>query len=519
MSLRKIKINSSEIYILFIIFFFILLPFTKFTITGDIETDLMCLSNIDENWKAHDKCPSRIIHNPFSSLIVYLFNLIGNFLYTIISLRFDELSNIKKIFFEAYLNFIFFSIFIFNIILLIKYLIEKYNLKIIYSAMIVFCFFFTSYLGNFLNFETFETILATAIILKLHLFKNQTGKKYFMNFLIDLFLIFSKITFLFPVIIINYIYYKNDIINKYIKNSLIILILSVLFFLAKNQILSHFTLYNIQNFYHPNFDLLFMINNFLSFFLSPSIGIFATAPLIIFSVFYKLNLKQFDDKNIRIFSFISLLGTFSIISTWHGNGSSGSRYFYPLFLIFIDDFYLMFSNFFKFKRFKSILILIFILNFQTLNYHAPVTIYTYGDTRIYEKWGLMSLSNFTKTEKEASSYDIIDSSKNFPLYSWLLNPYYFGWNIEISKLSKQEKIKVRMNNKIHFIETKEIIPHTIISRLFYMSQNNQINEKRKSIFIEKFPLIKNIEFNKFLYIGIISIYILLFSLFILRIKR
>ncbi len=512
------KINSRSTYVLFILFFVILLPFSKFSVTGDIETDLMCISDIDPEWRGHGKCTSRFIHHPFSSLIILILNFIGDLIYSMFSSNFESLVNIKKIFLEGYLNFVFFSLFIMNMILLIKYLIEKYNLKQFYSIVIVVCFFFTSYLGNFLNFETFETILVSAIIFKLFLFKNTKEKRYFINLILDLFIVFNKIVFLFPLVILNYIYYRENF-KKYFINSVLIIFLAFLFFAMKNFLLSYYTLYNYQTLYHPNFDLFFMIGNFFSFFLSPSIGIFVTAPLIIFSVFYKLNLKQFDDKNIRIFSFISILGTFSIISTWHGNGSSGSRYFYPLFLIFIDDFYFMFSNFFKFKRFKSILILIFILNFQTLNYHAPVTLYTYGDTRTYEKWGLMSLSNFTKSEKEASSYNNIDPSLDFPLYSWRVNPYFFGWNTELSKFFNKKDIKIFFNNEIRTIETLEIIPHTVISRLFYMSQNNQINEKRKSLFIEKFPLIENIKFNRFFYIGIISIYILLFSLFILRIKR
>ena len=125
----------------------------------------MCSSYIDKSWEAGSKCPSRFIHHPFSSLIIFLFNLVGNFIYTIFSHIFDGLFNLKKIIFEVYLNFIFFSIFIFNLILLIKYLVEKYNLRIVNSSLIVLIFFFTSYLGNFLNFETFETILATVIIL------------------------------------------------------------------------------------------------------------------------------------------------------------------------------------------------------------------------------------------------------------------------------------------------------------------------------------------------------------------
>jgi hypothetical protein len=170
-----IFVNRNKYYI--ILFFFLIIflsPLNKFTLTGDIETDLMCLTDIDIKWKEGVSCTSRIYHNPLNSIIVTFFIYITDAIYYLASIFFKNLLSIKKIFYEFFINFYYFIFFVLNIILLIKLINKKSN--ILFCTASVITFFFTSYLCNFLNFETFETLLATAFIAKVYLFKNKKKK-------------------------------------------------------------------------------------------------------------------------------------------------------------------------------------------------------------------------------------------------------------------------------------------------------------------------------------------------------
>ena len=93
----------------------------------------------------------------------------------------------------------------------------------------------------------------------------------------------SKIYYLPAVVILNILFFKRKIIKLFVYN-FIISIISLIIFKLKSDLISQEGEFNFDSWYKPNFEIFSIIENIFLIFLSPSIGLVVTAPLILFSI-------------------------------------------------------------------------------------------------------------------------------------------------------------------------------------------------------------------------------------------
>lgn len=493
-----IKKNLDFIKIFFLLFFFLLI-FCKFSISGDIESRLSCI----KSWVESDKLGSceeqRYYLYIFHILFAGIVNLIDSFF---LIFELENISiQIKKIFYEIIISIFFYTIFIINLVLLIKisYLKTK---KFILSLFLAISFTFTSYLGNFISFEHFETIIAFLFILKIFLINHKiSNKKIIINFIIDLIISTYKIYYAPSILLLNYIIFNNNFKLYSIYNS-IYFILCITYFYITTKLIESLNSYNFISWFKPDFNLSSIVENFFLIFFSPSVGLFITAPLIMLVTF--LSLKNYETK-IKFLSLLSLISILSLFYFWEGGGSSGSRYIYPLLYIF----YIEYNNFII-KNIKRIflnlfLLLAFIGMYQSINYQSPVLFYGYTDKKIYKDYKITSQHT-----------NIVPEEYRFPKYNIYYSPYIFPWKIEFYRLLNKENINFNVSGKIKSIDTWKIIPNSLIARLNYSF--NQSDNKENIRLESKQNILNYLKINNFFYIVINFIYISLF-IYLMMISR
>lgn len=487
-NLTKIK----NLFLSFVILFFLLIIFNKFSITGDTQYRLECIKLLSHTGVT---CIEQIYYHFNFHIFILFFIKIAEGLSFLFPL-FNTLSeNFQKIYFEAFLSIIFYSFFILNVVFLIFYSAKKNNnFKINFSIPIIFLF--TSYLGNFLNFEHFEIILANLFTIKLIIIEQNKKNNLIFILILDLIILTSKIYYLPAVVILNILFFKRKIIKLFVYN-FIISIISLVIFKLKSDLISQEGEFNFDSWYKPNFEIFSIIENIFLIFLSPSIGLVVTAPLILFSIFFSI--KKFETK-IKFLSLLSLVGVLSLFYFWHGNGSSGSRYLYPILILFYNEFENLFLKFSKNKLFKYFVFVIFLSFFQSLNYHSPVLLFSYTDSKVYSDYKVLS-------EKYVN---IIPEKDRFPKYNFKYSPQYFGWNMEIKKIINEENIILNIRGEEKIIELNRIIPNTLISRLYHIPKNISDGEDLR---IKKYNINKlflKLRINTYVYMIINIFYFFLF---------
>lgn len=494
--------KKKNLFLIFIILSCGLIFFNKFSITGDIQSRLGCITSL--NIPA-ESCSEQIYYHFNLHIFILFFVKIAEIISFLIPSLSDANDKVQRIYFEAFLSLIFYLFFILNIILLIFYSAKKNkNFRINFSIPIIFLF--TSYIGNFVNFDHFEIILANLFSLKLIINKQNKSTNFVFNLIIDFIIITSKIYYLPVVIILNILIFKKNLKNFFLYNFFISFISLIIFF-YKSYLITKEGNYNFNSWYKPNYEILSTIENFFSIFFSPSIGLFITAPLILLSIFYSI--KKFDTK-IKFLSLLSLIVILSFFYFWHGNGSSGSRYLYPILILFYEEFEIFFVRFCNSRYFRILVFLIFISFFQSLNYHSPVLLFSYTDSKIYNDYKILSKKYINVVSKE----------NRFPKYDYKYSPQYFGWNLEIKKITNQKNIYFDIKKNKKLIDTDKIIPNTLISRLYYISRD--INEYNNNSRIAKYNInniFSKLSINIFIYVFINLLYFYLFYKIIFFVKK
>ena len=339
--------KKKNLFYIFIILFSGLLILNKFSITGDTQYRLECIKLLGLTGTS---CIEQVYYHFNFHIFILFFVKIADIFSFLIPNFSNSSENIQKIYYEAFLSLIFYFFFILNIIFLIYYSSKKKNNYIINFA-VPLIFLFTSYLGNFINFEHFEVILANLFTIKLIYNERSKSINLFLIFVIDLIILTSKIYYLPVVIILNFLIFKKNFKNFFIYN-FIIASISLIIFKFKSFLIVKEGQFNFDNWYKPSFEIESIIENFFLIFFSPSIGLIVTAPLILISIFYSI--KKFDTK-IKFLSLLSLIAVLSLFYFWHGNGSSGSRYLYPVLILFYKEFQIFYLKFSRYKYFKFLI--------------------------------------------------------------------------------------------------------------------------------------------------------------------
>ena len=107
--------------------------------------------------------------------------------------------------------------------------------------------------------------------------------------------------------------------------------------------------------------------------------------------------------------------------------------------------------------------------FQSLNYHSPVLLFSYTDSKVYSDYKVLS-------EKYV---DIISEENRFPKYDFKYSPQYFGWNLEIKKIINEKNIVFNVREQTKQIELNKIIPNTLFSRLYYIPKDIKKNNNKR----------------------------------------
>ena len=487
MKINLIKKN----FFTFFLLFFLLIIFSKFSISGDIEARLICIRDFGIIGEGCDHTLRYLfILQSFINSIVSLTDLIVNNLNFLENLSLSH----KKIIYELFISIFFYTFFILIILILTNIYFESTkNYK--NSIFLSLTFIFTSYIGNFLSFEHNEILIAFLILLKLYNYKKKNRSFHTINLFLDVLICLSKIIYLPSIIILNYLFYRKNF-KQLIANSTIIIILSFGYLYYEQLQITKLAHYTFSSMYKPTIDIFFNFKNFILIFLSPSIGLIVTAPLILISIFF--NYKKFETK-IKILSFLSLVSVLSLFYFWHGNGSSGSRYLFPLLFIFYDEFRIFLIKFLKIKFSKVLIIMVIISFLQSLNYHSPVLLYAYKDSKFSSDYKLIA----------EPKDDFLSVEKRFPKLDMRLGPQYFGWKIEILKFLGKEDLNIKIYDKEKVVKLNDIIPNTLISRLYHISKYQNSDTDRINNY-NLFDLFNFFKFNRFFYVLILFCYLFLF---------
>ena len=328
-----------------------------------------------------------------------------------------------------------------SILILIK-TFNKNNWIYIYSI------FVGSYGIGFINGGFTECLIILLISIKLFLKERNTKGKILYLSLIDLYIVFLKPYLLVFIILFNFTYdlNKKDILKYFFYSFLFLIIFSLIKFSIKIDYLSY---------YNEGLDLNIskIIKRTFYFLFSPSVGVILTCPFIVLGL---LSIKNNKIIKLAIISFYSIFFSFyGDLAFWGGAGIGGSRYIFPIFLIFIED-YVNFLNRLNY-RLKQFLIFLFFISF--------VPSIDYKNTNI-------------ALVPEQTGQIIIDSVSNYPLEDFNLNPIYISWKIFIYKdLLNNEKIKIKIKNNNYTLKSLDIMPDTLISKLSYVSNKNFLNSK------------------------------------------
>jgi hypothetical protein len=498
--MKKISIKNKFINYYKFAFLFILLFFCKGTITGDEEKVFLFaieflnqklnfieyLKSRNGDCHLYDKCKYNYLgHHLFWFVYQIFFIKIINLFFFILPQISDYVS--QRIFQEILLSAISSLLIIGSILILEKAFNKYYQNCWIYISLI----FLGSYGVGFVNGGFTECIAIFIISVKIYLSEVQNKKKTIYIAFLDGLLIFIKPYFALFVIIFlkNYQFKKNDY-----KIYFIILFFLILFFIYLKNLVP----INYLNYYQKGLDINMerVLSNIYFFFFSPSVGIVFGAPFLIISII-KLKKKKIFKLIIVIFYaiFFSLYGN---LSFWGGAGISGSRYIFPILIIFSKEFIEVMKTLNdKLRILTSIfLFLAFLPNLDYKN------------------------TNFILVPEQTGTL-IIRNINDYPLNSFAIHPIYFSWKIFLQEnIIKKENIKITINNEIFSIKSKNIMPDTFISKMEHVLDEQKFNKSdqyykyaSKIKYIDKFK--ENKKLINFFKIFIFSFYSLSFILIVI----
>jgi hypothetical protein len=326
---------------------------------------------------------------------------------------------------------------------------------------------------------------------KIYLSEVQNKKKTIYIAFLDGLLIFIKPYFALFVIIFlkNYQFKKNDY-----KIYFIILFFLILFFIYLKNLVP----INYLNYYQKGLDINMerVLSNIYYFFFSPSVGIVFGAPFLIISIIKLKKKKNF--KLIIVIFYAIFFSLYGNLSFWGGAGIGGSRYIFPILIIFSKEFIEVMKTLNdKLRILTSIfLFLAFLPNLDYKN------------------------TNFILVPEQTGTL-IIRNINDYPLNSFAIHPIYFSWKIFLQEnIIKKENIIITINNEIFSIKSKNIMPDTFISKMEHVLDEQKFNKSdqyykysSKIKYIDKFKVNKKL--INFFKIFIFSFYSLSFILIVI----
>jgi hypothetical protein len=501
--LKKCLEKEHSFKTILLLTFFILLPFSNFSIAGDLESLLKCrLIELNQNIILNSSKPLNCAMEGHFFLLDKIILFIATLTVGFKSLLSIEVNSEYRllIFYEFFVAIFFYLIFIINIILLSKLVNPKLTLLNIFITIV---FLSTSYLGNFISFYHQEILIGTLFIIKLLLFDKKNKIKYFFyyNLILDIIITTFKIYYLIPIFFINL--YFLDHYRKFVVYNFILYATSVSIFYVNNidMLLMH-----LNETYKLDLNFIYYFKELFYIYFSPAIGIVFTAPFFILILFIRKKNYLFK---LKLLALIFLTLFLSLFFFWHGSGSSGCRYLYPILILFYKEFYFIFLRLINFRYFKLIVIIAFVSFFQSLNYNSPVLLFGYKDSKFNDDFKILDKERTIGT---------LQTNERFPKDNYKLSPYYFGWSIELNKIFYKNQMLIETNNGIRPLNTSEILPNTNISRVFYVSENNMhgnYSDKR----------IQNLNFRNFInlsrnnYSIILLLIFSFYSYLIIKLKR
>ena len=448
--LQNIKINENTYkYVLIFILFF----FTRGTVVGDEskvylfaidfinskKSLIEYLNSVSGSCDLYDKCNYNYLgHHLFWFFYHVLILKIFTFL------KFISFFNIDLTIFHEFILSLSSTL----LIILSLFVLTKSFNKIKNNWIYIYSFFVGSYGIGFINGGFSECLIILLISIKIY-FKNHKVKKaeFYLSF-IDLYIIFLKPYLFIFILLFNLTYkFNKKQIYKYLSSFIIFLLIFLLIkFLVKIDYL---------NYYNEGLDINIkrILERTFYFFLSPSVGIFLTCPFLIVSFLYLQNNKLV--KILLILFYAVFFSFYGDLAFWGGAGIGGSRYIFPIFLIFLED-YLYFLNKIKVKLRAIFLLLCFFSFLPSLDYKNT------NFALVPEQTGIM----------------IINEVSEYPLSDFNLNPIYFSWNIFIKKdLLNKKNIEFNVNDKNYKTNYYDIMPDTFISKLTHVSNENFLKSK------------------------------------------
>ncbi len=429
-------------------FFLLLLPFffTRGTVVGDEEKIYLFVlefinqeNNLIQYLKSatgvcdlYDKCNYDYLgHHLFWFFYQIIFLEISNYFYFLLSFL------PIRVYHELFLSLISTSFVILSI-----YILSVKFKKIKNSFIYIFIFFFGSYGIGFVNGGFIECFIIFLIALKI--FFTIEKKYFFLIAIIDSLLIFSKIYFLFFVIAYLFLYKLK--FNELIRYFSYFFVLSIILFSFKL-----ITPIDYSSYYQEGLDLDFsnIVERIFFFLLSPSVGLLMTIPFIMFAFF---NLNQNNLIRFLIFLFYCLFfSLYGDLAFWGGAGIGGSRYIFPILIIFIEEFieYMQKIN----SKIQAIFIIaLFIMFLPNINYKN---------------------TNFLLVPEQTGTL-VVKEVKNYPLNDFAYSPLYFSFKIfyEQNFQKDSNEIVIKFNDENFLIKKYNITPDTVISKLVYVSDKS-----------------------------------------------
>ena len=473
--------NLIKFFLLFLAFFF-----TRGTIVGDEEKIYLFaneyliseknlinyLKSASGKCELYDKCNYNYLGHHLVWFFYQIFFIkISNFFYFLFSflpIRF-------------YHEFVLSLVSTFFVILSIYVLSIKFK-KIENSFVYIFIFFFGSYGIGFINGGFIECFIIFLISLKIY-YSGEKNNILIIAFL-DTLLIYTKIYFL--LLIFLYLFIYNFKASKLIKYILLLSLLTGVLFYFKIIIPIDYASY-----YQEGLDVHFynIIERIFFFYFSPSVGVVMSVPLLFLAI---IKIKKNNLIKILIFFLYSCFFSFyGDLAFWGGAGIGGSRYIFPILILFLEEFiYFMRSiN----KKIQILLIIsLFLIHLPNINYKNT------NFLLVPEQTGLL----------------IVNEVNKYPLDDFNFSPLYFSLKIfyEINFNKQKKDIVVEFENKNFSINKYNIMPDSFISKLVYVT-NESLFFKSNQFY--KYKNLKN-EINRYKkYNNIIEIFsFFIFGIFI-----
>lgn len=440
--------NIYKYVLIFILFFF-----TRGTVVGDeskiylfaIEfltsnkSIIAYLNSVSGACDLYDKCNYNYLGH---HLFWFFYHVLILKIFTFF--EFNNFFNIDLLIFHEFLLSLSST---FIVILSLIILTKSFN-KIKNNWIYIYSFFVGSYGIGFINGGFSECLIILLISIKIYLKnKNIKNTEFYLSF-IDLYIIFLKPYFLVFILFYNLTYkFNKKQLYKYLSSFIVFILI---FLIVKFSIKIDYL-----NYYNEGLDIDIkrIVERTFFFFLSPSVGIFLTCPFLIVSFLYLQNNKFI--KIFLVFFYAIFFSFYGDLAFWGGAGIGGSRYIFPIFLIFLED-YLFFLNKIKAKLRMIFLVLCFVSFLPSLDYKN---------------------TNFALVP-EQTGIKIINEVSEYPLRDFNLNPIYFSWSIFLKKdLLNKKIIEFDVNGKNYKTNNYDIMPDTFVSKIAHISNKNFLKNK------------------------------------------